>query len=433
MALRRVQITSIVKPEEGYKSMAIPSTIHSYSVCLEYLRKWFLSRFAPGFFGDNDENFHLSGRHAFDDFRRSLLGGDNVKDELLKSSSATATLSYQFELEYDRDTVDMYPFGLEMYLRRHNTTESPFFTDTNNSMYLAHDFEVLRGQFNFRIKFKTRALQVDMYKYCKIAFRIGATQGEYIDYDQHIPYSLMTQVAKDAGFQVVNGKIIDIVSFLRYLNMNSIAPIMYKFRNINGNDEFFIRIKHVYVHIAIPEIDYDDGEKEGHSTSRYCINFTATVRFPATKCYIYFSKYAHTEIQLKEEVPNTVCFSTIRMIDAPDYNERRWKKIISTEYEDDIVKDDITQIDMTQLLYTGDLGKVIKHTTDVRLSPELFLELKFFNNGEYIPFAMNWQTGVASSSVPLTSTRSFIVVYADMDYVNQQVLTIEKINERGRL
>lgn len=433
MAMHKVNIETIIEKKPGYRSMAIPSVVHSYSVCIEYLRKWFLSKFEPGFFSSSDgSGLYIAGRHAFDDFRRQAVGNLKEKDSRLNKISNSASLSCKVNLDYDREKVDLYPFGTELYLKRH-TNKDAFFRDEVNNLYLSHDFEILEVQADFKVELRTRALQFDMYKYIKLMFRVGATQGEYISYDQHVPYGIMLQIAKDAGFNTANGKIVDIMAFLRYLNMNSIVPFMYKFRNINGKDEFFIRIKNAYVHIAIPDMDFDDGERVGQYTNDYSITFTATVRFPVTKCYVYYSQNKHTEITLKEPVDGAVCFTTIRMIDAPDFNEKHWKKMLSTEYEDDKVTDEKTTIDISDLVLTGDLGRVIKTSTAVYLDPSMFIDVKFFNNGKEIPFTINWYNGICESYQPLDTTRTTIVVYLDMEYVNNQLRTLDELTNRGRL
>lgn len=427
MALQRVEISRIINKNEGYKSMSIPSTIHTYSVAIEYMRKWFLSKFHGDYFGEDNANFWVEGRHALDDFRSM------TKEQMLKRTKPYASMGCQANLEYDRDKIDMYPFGMELYLARHSTAENPFFNDKIKNLCISQDFEVLELQFTFNIKFSTKAQQFDMYKYCKMAFRIGATQGEYIEYDQHLPYDLMRQLAIDAGFEVANGKIVDVINFLRYLNTHSACPILYKYRNINGHDEFFVRVRNAYVHISIPEIDFDDGEREGHTTTNYGISFTATVRFPATKCYVYYSNNIHTEIQLKEEIPGAACFSTIRMIDAPMYNERGWKQIITTEYEDTTISDENTIIDLSDLLSTDLLGKVIRYTNSIFVSPNIFIEVRFFNNSEEIKFDIDWNTFKATSRVPLKSRRSFISIYADLEYINNQSESIKALSNKSRV
>ena len=437
MALQEVSINDIVGEDYKYKSMAIPSTIHSYSICIEYLRKWFLSKFDAGLFGDNNENFYISGRHAFDDFRRVSVNELTQNQKLVKGKSKynmSATLRCQVHLGNDRDKIDMYPYGMELFLRTHTTAEPPFFIDKKNHIRITQVFECMEMDATFNIQFETKAQQFDMYKYCQMRFRVGATQGEYIDYDQHVPYNLMKQIAIDAGFTISNGKIADIISFLKYLNMNSASPFLYKFRNINGKDEFFIRVKHVYVHIAIPdEIDNDDGELEGHMKTNFNLTFTAHVRFPVTKCYIYYSCKPHTQITLKENIENIACFTVIRMIDIPDYNEKGWRNILSTEWESDKITDRQEVIDLSQFIMTGDIGRIVKYTTSINLSPELFMDIKFFNNDKIVPFMIDWYTGRCVSVQPLESSRTTIAIYTDLDYVHQQTLILDDITNRGRL
>lgn len=427
MALHRVKIANIVNKNEGYKSMSIPSVIHSYSVAMEYMRKWFLSHFDENYFGENNQNFFINGTHAFNDFKNA------TKEQLLKRNRPNATMGCQVNLQYDRDKVDMYPFGTTLYLARHSTAENAFFNDKIHNLCISQDFEVLEMNFEFNIKVSTKAQQFDMFKYCNMVFRIGATQGDYIEYDQHIPYNLMKQLAKDAGFAIVNDKIVDIIQFLRYLNTHSACPILYKYRNINGNDEFFVRVRNAYVHISIPELDFDDGVQTGHLDGSFGISFTATVRFPSTKCYIYFSENIHTEIQLKEEIPGAACFTTIRMIDAPMYNEKAWKQVITTEYEDSDISSENTIIDLSDLIGTDLLGKIINYNRSICISPEIFLDIRFFNNQEEVKFDIDWTTLKATSRYPLKSRRSFISIYADMEYVNNQSESINALSNKSRI
>jgi hypothetical protein len=392
------------------------------------MRKWFLAKFPDGYFGENNEDFYVAGQHAFHDFRT------RSKEKMLKKNRPSVTMSARANLEYDRDKIDMYPYGVNLYLSRfHTTAENSFFVDKRNNIMIAQDFEIMDAEIHYTIRLATKAQQFDMYKYCRMLFRVGATQGEYADYDQHIPYGLMRQIATDAGFEIANGKIVDIISFVKYLNSNSNSPILYKFRNITGNDEFFIRVRGAYVHISVPELEIDDGQDEGQAYGDFTIGFTAKVRFPMTKCYIYTSDNKHTEIRLREEVKNVACFSTIRMIDAPDYNERGWKKALTTEYEEKYVEDECLSIDLSSLLSSGNLGRVIKYSRDIKLSILLFLDIRLFNNGKEIPYIFDEDKLVISSISPVESTRSFITCYVDMEYINNQITVLDKITHSGRL
>lgn len=426
MAFHKVAISEIIPPDNGLKSMSCPSTIHSYSVCIEYMRKWFLSKFSKDFFGEKDKNVYIEGQHAFNDFRTKS------KEELLKRNKPYVSIGCQVNLEYDREFIDMMPYGPNVFLKGHIGNEKPFFSDRIHHIALSQCFEVLETEFSFKIKVETKAQQFDLYKYCKMMFKVGATQGEYIDFDQHVPYDLMMQIAKDAGFVVSNNKVHDIIGFLQYLNNYSLCPFMYKYRNINGNDEFFVRVKDAYVHIAVPEIDFDNGNSSGHTMTDYEISFIAKVRFPTTRCYIYASE-SETQIQLKEKIDAPICFSTIRIVDAPMYNSNMWRRYFTTEYEDTELKSEITEIDMSSLLLEGDLGKLIRHTLRTGLDPSIFIDIKGFNVGEEYPFEMDWETMHLRSKVPLPSVRTFLVIYVSLEYYNNQLVTLENLEKRYRL
>ena len=48
-----------------YRSICVPSTTQAYSLCVEYMKKWFLSKFAP----DTFKSIYVEGKNIYDDFR----------------------------------------------------------------------------------------------------------------------------------------------------------------------------------------------------------------------------------------------------------------------------------------------------------------------------------------------------------------------------
>ena len=49
-------------------SLVIPSSVHALSVSVEYMKKWFLSKFNENYF--KPESIYVDGKHIFDDMRR---------------------------------------------------------------------------------------------------------------------------------------------------------------------------------------------------------------------------------------------------------------------------------------------------------------------------------------------------------------------------
>ena len=186
---------------------------------------------------------------------------------------------------------------------------------------------------NFKVKVSTKAQAIDLYKYMKQAFRVGATQGKDVNMDFHVPYKLMLQVAGDCGFTIKNGQIVDYIGFLYYLNKNSQLPFMYKLRTDNGNKEFFIRLKDIYVHMNPSEINIDDGEREGQILTNFNVDMQVAIRFPCPKFYAYFSYNEHQMIQVKEHDGSLTSYST-NFGHIPTFNSKGWSQLLYTSYEE---------------------------------------------------------------------------------------------------
>ena len=46
-------------PDNMKQSMTIPSTVHTYSVGIEYMKNWFLEKFDKNYFGSRYRNIYL--------------------------------------------------------------------------------------------------------------------------------------------------------------------------------------------------------------------------------------------------------------------------------------------------------------------------------------------------------------------------------------
>ena len=228
-------------------SLVVPSNIHALSISVEYMKKWFLSKFHQDYF--KPESIYIDGKHIFDDMRRF------DKTKVIKRTNPALGIFPVPDYTYDRETIDQSLGGLDIYIRRSNYEDS-FFKDYDNKLFIQSRFEANLINFTFKVRLDTRAQQIDLFKFMKLAFRVGATQGEYIDMDFHVPLTLMLQLAYDAGFEIDldNQGIINNIEFLGYLNKRSEVPFLYKLRCINGRDEYFIRIEGLYTHIKATDI-----------------------------------------------------------------------------------------------------------------------------------------------------------------------------------
>lgn len=400
---------------ELYSSMSIPSTVHSYSIAVEFMKKWFLEKFNSNYF----KTIHVEGKHVLDDFRDF----DITKN--LKKLKPSVAIIPQMEFEFNRDNVDLYPFGITQHLRR-SKLESSFFKDSKRNMYIGVSLEALQVNFTYKIRVSSRPQQIDLYKYLQMAFRIGSTQGHQVDIDYHIPYSLMLQVAKDARFEIIENKIINIIDFVSYLNSHSQIPILFKLRTINGNSEFFLRFKDVYMHIDCQNnLSADDGEKEGMIYSNFVIDLNVTLKMPTPKMYQYYSIESHDYIEnIESSDTANVGLSTIKLTKIPERNSKGWETYLTTDYYEEDTNNPLV-IEFEELFKTSDLEKVINHTKSIFLSPMICVDFKIFNNGDEIKYTIDWNTMTIRTEKPVSDKTSTIAVYVDLAYMTQELITID--------
>lgn len=414
-----------------YRSICVPSTTQAYSLCVEFMKRWFLSKFPQ----DTFKSVYVEGKNIYDDFR-SL-----DKTTLLKRQKPALTITPSISWDFNNENVDSYPYGMELYVQTGKFKES-FFSYPPNNSYMGIGMETILMPFNFRIKLETRAQQLDMYKFIKMACRVGFTCGEDVDLDFHLPYALMIQIAKDNGFQTQSKKlseekdeyeetICNVPEFLRWLNKYSSLPFLYKFRALNGKNEFFLKMRNMYVHIRPENLSADDGEREGQLSNNFTIEMSAEVRFPAPKMYAYYSDHTH-KLQTvygawyQPNGPITSCY-TFKGAVIPDLNRYKWPLFMSTTYEEDdeekLYKP--LEIDLTELL-EGDVGNCITDCLSKNISPAIFCELIFYNGGEYINGKMNWETLTFTSTNPIRSLGTYIGVYVDNNFVADYLLKDNK-------
>lgn len=402
--------------KELRSSLSIPSSTNSYSIAIEYMKKWFLSKFNNGYF----KTVHIEGKHVLDDFRTF----DNTA--ALKKSKPSVAITPRIQFEYDRDNLDNYLYGVNNYIRR-SKLDSSFFKDHKRNMYLGISLDQLEMEFNFRVRVSTRAQQIDLYKYMNMAFRIGATQEDFLDLDFHIPYNLILQVAEDAGFEIVDNKIVKLLDFVSYMNEHSIIPVLYKYRTINGKTEFFLRFREVYLHIScLDRLQADDGEREGMLNNNFIIEMNAVLKLPSPKLYSYYSTEEHNILNGINIEENVIGLANIKLPKIPDINEKGWQVFITTE----CLEEDLTKplcIEFKELIENSDIEKVINHHKDILISPSIFIDFKLYNNGEEIEYEMDWTNFTMTTNKIMEEVLTNIVIYVDLKYVSEQIIQMNEM------
>ncbi len=424
----KVPINSITgeKIDNLYGALSVPSYVHGYSLAIEYVRRWFLSKFKTDYF----KTVYINGKHVLDDFK--YFNKDNIKKE-----KPMVAIVPTVEFDFDRESLDMYLADPRIYLKKSNF-QNGFFKDDELNQYLGMDMRALKMNFNFRIRVSSRAQQLDLYQKMELMFRIGATQREYISVDFHIPYDIMTSIAERAKFDVIttvdNKKFIkNIPGFLAYMNSHSELPITFKLRAINQKPEFFLRIKDLYTHISIKDkLSPDDGERNGHLDNDFHIDMALTLTMPIPHFYVYYSAHPLSGDLTVYEEDNSIRVGLYSFSDyeIPSKNNLGWTQLILSPYLCDKGE---KFVDMSSIFVEGtNLGTVIKHSLDNYMSPNAYLDIKVFRNGDgrrFIRSNMNYETKQLELLEEVDEETIYIVVYADRGHINETLSTLENYKE----
>ena len=348
--------------------ISVPSTIHGYSIGIEYIKNWFLDKFDKDYF----KTIFVAGKSVFDDYRRLS------KKELLSIEKPAVSINPVLDVDYNRDFVDMYPGGLKTFARRTCTYDKAFFSDYDSNTYLGMHLRLMKINFNFRVRVKTKAQQIDLAEFMKIAFKIGSTHGEYVDMDFHVPKEIIICIAKDHGYEVdEKGNVKNVLGFLQYLNAHSGLPFMYKLRTINGNKEFFIKAPHLFMHVnCTDQLSLDEGERQGQLDNNFHVEMNCELKLPVPQFYVYYTDHTiELEKKFKRELLGLYNLSDIYQI--PEINHKKWEVLIKTDWVNDEYY--LDTIEFEELLDRPDLQKILNHTKNTGLSPEITIHLTPFS------------------------------------------------------
>ena len=405
-----------------YGNLALPSYVHGYSLAIQYITKWFESKFPKNYFKGG---IYIDGKHVLDDYKKFS------STDIVKGQNPRARIAPTIEYDFDRDMIDTYLASPELYLKRSPYNES-FFKDYNYNIFLGMCMRALRMNFNIKVRVSTRSQQLDLFNKMELAFRIGATQHEMINVDFHIPKSIILNIADRAGFRIINGEVVNIIEFLEYMNSHSDLPFLFKMRAINQQPEFFIRVNNVYTHIAVRDkLQLDDGERDGKLDYNFHIEMNIVLTIPIPHFYAYYSATELTSaIELKEH-DDAIAIYSICAFEIPKVDENGWGQAAIIEYMTDIGD---TEIDLSSQ-FTGDnvLAQAIQHDLTRGMSPSHFINVKIFktqNVAKLCNIEMDWKTFKVKFDKPEDEENMLsIVVYYDRAYINNLDIELNRYNE----
>ena len=406
-------------------NIALPSYVHGYSLAVEYMYNWFKNKFPKDFFRGG---IYIDGKNVLDDYKRL---NEYAMRNIVKGENPRARMAPSIEYDWDREGLDLYTAPPEIYLKRSGYQDA-FFKDYERDMFLGFAPRGLRMNVNYKVRLNSRSQQLDTFNKMEIDFRNGATQREYLSVDFHVPKFIMLEIADKAGFAIVNGEVVDIISFIHYLNAHSELPFLFKLRAINRKAEFFIRVNDLYTHIAVKDkLQLDDGEREGKLDFNYHIEMNAVLDMPIPHYYAFYSAEDITgSITVQEQQEGCVAIYSINIFDIPKVDEHGWNLAAQTDYQID--KGDM-DVDLSTIFQGNNpLANAINNDLAIGVSPSKYINIKIYTDEDMakeIDFYMNWKEIKAEFPYPAIEQIAHIAIYYNRDYINQLEIEQNKLME----
>lgn len=416
-------------------SMIIPHAAHGYAIGVEYVRDWFLSLFGDTMDKEEKKRFFktiwVNGRHVMDNYK------SYSSISLIKKAKPMVAFTPVPDMQYDRENIDVYYGNKDMYLRKFNHTKS-FFKDYVNNIFLGMNVRDLRIGFQIKCRVETLAQQMNLYRKIEMYGNCGRTHYEYITADFHIPKEVIMNIAHHAGFEytVKDGvfKLKDQAGFVAYLNKHSKFPITYKMRGMTGNNEYFMRVPNVWVHMnKTNKLDMASGNPQGQTLTDFDIDWDVELTIKVPSFYVYGSaKTAFVDIPLEEDSLQHIGLWTLRVLDVPQINSKGWNLYFSTTYEYDESELDLEEVEIDiSSFFTEPIIKVmIESNLELNISPEQFLSISVFNFANTAECWMDWEKEVLHVRNNKDGKICF-ACYLDTEYRNKQMnILLETQNTR---
>lgn len=405
-------------------NLMVASTFNAYSCCIEYIRNWIFSKFPERFFRSE----HLDYSHILTYMKKFDMKG-------LVESTPCINITPEIEFNFNRENIDLYNMGLNFYHNRCSYKDA-FFIDNEKSLFISCNMEVILMRFNIKILVQYRGIQLDVGKFCQIAFRANGTQKHRLDIDYPVPTELIEQLAEDAGYTLDINNIESLVSFNRYLNSNSRMPFIYKLDLSSGKIKWYMKMTNVLVHIRTEDINLDQGNRFAQTHMDYNIEFECQVRFPTPKFYAYYTMIQRETIKKITQIDKSSFAIAIEDIGKiPSKDEHGWDWNLRTEYEFNTTKEISIikskklglKIEFDELI--GNLRDVIDYTKSIAISPEIFLNIKIFNFDKIVKSHVDWNTYTIFIDEPVESMKTIILVYMDNLYFNETLIKMKDFDK----
>ena len=413
--LKTVKITDIFKThtKQMKNALYLPGRTDGSSLCTQFMYNWFLNKFG----GESAHFFHSINLDGSDP--ASYLKKWTLKDWIKRPRPKLSVIP-KSDISYDRDFTNDDYNDIMMYINR-TRGKDVFFDDVRNNVRMGIASRLNMMNFTFKINVEQRPQQLDLYDHIYMSCRVGKSITLYSGLDFLVPDKLIKRLVQDLKFEAnEDGMPANYTKFLDYMNTYSKLPFLYKARGVTHKFEFFVRIEDIMFNIRDIELDIDDGETEGMLQANYGLEMRCNVRFPSPKYFVLFSYNDFDTMVYRDNIDNKIMATDLVVTPIPRYNVNNWPIYLDGIFENDHENEclNVSLYDMFKSgTPTNDILDTIRYCKTRHLSPEIFIDVKVFNNLKEQESFVDWERMVLITRTPVKLKKSTIVVYTDNKFM----------------
>ena len=278
----RMKDTSIMdnryKPDKRFVTM-MTSMSHTYGNVLAWAQKHVLDLMPEDLF----KTIHVNSKIAHRQIR-------STEHEFLKKTKPMIIFRPRIGTE-DEDRFLKGTFLIEkqydLYNTRGATNLQPFFYDDKNDLNIKFQQNRSILYIDVIMYFSTLMNQIDYVHYLQNRIVWNSSRFEPVFLESYIPQEMLKIVSDISGIPLFDEDK-STKTFLQYLEQNSDMPITYKLQGSSGTREFY-RYYPTHIDTMFTDLNWDEGEKEGHIMNQYQISFTMRLEFYSTGFYYIFN------------------------------------------------------------------------------------------------------------------------------------------------
>lgn len=417
--LQAVKISDIFKTHTRKlkNALYLPGRTDGASLCVEFMYNWFLNKFG----GESSHFFHAINLDGSDP--ASYLKKWTLKDWIKRPRPKLSVIP-KTDMGYNDEFVNDDYNDIMTHINR-TRNQNTFFDDVDRGIKIGIASRLNHMTFTFKINVEQRPQQLDIYDHIYMSCRVGKTLTLYSGVDFLVPDKLIKRLVKDLHFEAdEDGMPVNYTKFLEYMNTYSKLPFLYKVRGVTHKFEFFVRIEDLMFHIRDITLDSDDGESEGMLQANYGLELNCSVRFPSPKYFVLFSYNDFDTKVYRDNINDNIMATDLVVTPIPKVNVNSWPIFLDGVFENDKENEciNVSLYDMFKSNSpTNDILDTIRYCKTRHISPEVFIDIKVFNNLQEQESFVDWDRMTLFTRTPMKLKKSTIVVYTDNKFMYNAV------------